>query len=143
MTRTEQTIPAHQPRSLPAKLAAFLVAGIPMFMLAVPLNWFLVSVVGLPKSGTYALVLVVQSSVNFFICRWFVFREHRTRPLMDGFVPFVSGLLVFRAADWAVYTLLVSYLGLWYLGVQIANAFVFSLLKFGFANRVMGSRRQT
>lgn len=124
-------------RDLTLKLIRFLLAGIPTFLVALPLNWLLVSKMGLPKLGTYACVLVTQTTVNFFICRWFVFREKEQKPMAARFLPFIGGVLLFRAADWAVYSILVGVFGLWYLGVQIANAVIFSLLKFAFVKKVM------
>ena len=142
--KSPQTQPIDHPqhaqsagRDLTVKLIRFLLAGIPTFLVALPMNWVLVSKMGLPKSGTYACVLVTQTTVNFFICRWFVFREKQQKPMFARFLPFIGGVLLFRAADWALYSILVSLFGLWYLGVQIANAVVFSLLKFAFVRKVM------
>lgn len=124
-------------RDLTYKLLRFMIAGVPTFLVALPMNWFLVDQLELPKSGTYACVLLAQTTVNFFICRWFVFREESRKPMLSRFIPFLAGVLFFRAADWGLYTLLVSFTGLWYLGVQLGNAVLFMLLKFAFVRRVM------
>jgi putative flippase GtrA len=122
------------------KLGGFLAAGAPSFALAVPLNWLLVSHLHWNKAGAYGLVLVVQVTLNFFMCRWFVFKNRKQTPLWTQLVRFLSGIMLFRAADWALYTVLVSVLGFYFLAVQVANIVIFAVLKFEFARRVMERR---
>jgi len=119
------------------KLLKFLAAGLPSFLLAVPLNYFLVDFLKLPASPVYACVLVFQVSVNFFMCRWFVFEKTTDTPLWKEFGTFTAGILVFRLADWALYTLLVNVFGLYYLAVQLANVVIFSVLKFLFSEKTL------
>ena len=119
------------------KLGSFLAAGLPSFALALPLNWLLVARLHWNKAAAYALVLIVQVTLNFFMCRWFVFRERKQTPVWTQLVQFLSGILLFRAADWALYTLLVSLFGFYFLAVQVANIVIFSVLKFKFARKVM------
>ena len=119
------------------KLGSFLAAGLPSFALALPLNWLLVVRFHWNKAAAYALVLIMQVTLNFFMCRWFVFRERKQTPVWTQLIQFLSGILLFRAADWALYTLLVSVFGLYFLAVQVGNVLVFSVLKFGFARKVM------
>jgi putative flippase GtrA len=128
---------AHPLTKFGVKLGSFLAAGLPGFGLALLLNWLLVTRLHWNKSGAYALVLVVQVTLNFFMCRWFVFRDRKHTPLWTQLIQFVSGILFFRAADWALYTLLVSVFGFYFLAVQIANVVIFALLKFQFARKVM------
>ena len=118
------------------ELAKFLAAGLPAFLLAVPLNYALVETAGLPKPIAYALVQVVQVSVNFFLCRAFVFESSAESSLLKEFVQFVGGILVFRLADWMVYVVAVNHLGFYYLAVQLTNVVVFSVAKFLLAERV-------
>lgn len=119
------------------KLGSFLAAGLPSFALALPLNWLLVARLHWNKAAAYALVLIMQVTLNFFMCRWFVFRERKQTPVWTQLVQFLSGILLFRAADWALYTLLVSLFGFYFLAVQVANIVIFSVLKFKFARKVM------
>jgi putative flippase GtrA len=119
------------------KVGGFLVAGLPSFMLAIPLNWFLVDKLSWNTSLAYALVLVFQVTINFFMCRWFVFKDRKEIGLWVQFSQFVTGILLFRLADWGLYTILVKYIGLYYLGVQVANVFIFAFLKFRFSQKVM------
>jgi len=119
------------------RLGGFLAAGLPSFILAVPLNWVLVKKLCWFEPAAYAVVLVFQVAVNFFMCRRFVFTNRKATPVLMQFIQFLSGILVFRLADWAVYTVLVSVCGFYFLAVQIANIFIFAVLKFKFSKKVM------
>ena len=57
------------------KVARFVLFGIPAFLIAIPLNFFLVETLLWPKQAAYALVLLVQVTINFFICIRFVFNR--------------------------------------------------------------------
>lgn len=118
------------------KLIKFLAAGLPSFVIAVPLNWLFVGTLHMPKPVAYGIVLVFQVSLNFFMCRWFVFEKKSATSLWRDFATFFAGIALFRAADWGVYTLL-THLGFWYLGVQLFNVFLFSILKFLFSERTL------
>lgn len=119
------------------QLVKFLLAGLPAFLLAVPFNWLLVTQWQWPKGPAYAVVLLVQVTINFFLCRWFVFEKTGDRPLLAEFGAFVAGIAFFRLADWGVYYMLVNGLGLHYLAVQLMNVVLFSVLKFLYSERVM------
>jgi putative flippase GtrA len=119
------------------KLGGFLAAGLPSFILAVPLNWFLVKHAQWHEALAYALVLVVQVTLNFFMSRWLVFKNRKSTLLWVQFSQFMSGILVFRLADWALYTLFVNVFGLYFIGVQIANILIFAVLKFKYSQKVM------
>ncbi|MHC4842111.1 MAG: GtrA family protein [Planctomycetota bacterium] len=109
----------------------------PAFILAIPLNWYLVERLDWHEAVAYALVPVIQVSINFFICRRFVFTNHNDTPMGKQFCQFVGGILGFRLADWALYTFLVRVAGLYFIGVQIANVLVFAVLKFKFSQKVL------
>ncbi len=119
------------------KLAKFLAAGLPAFVLAVPFNWLLVTHWGWSKGPAYAVVLLAQVTINFFLCRWFVFEKTRDTSLLAEFGAFVAGIAFFRLADWGVYYLLVNVAGFYYLAVQLMNVVLFSVLKFLYTERVM------
>ena len=112
-------------------------AGLPSFAIAVPLNWFLVEQLSWNKALAYALVLVFQVTLNFFMCRWFVFKNKKDTPVLMQFGQFMSGILFFRLADWALYIVLVNMLNLYFLAVQVANIFIFAILKFKYSQRIM------
>jgi putative flippase GtrA len=123
------------------KLLKFLAVGIPAFLIAVPLNWFLVETLGWPKPLAYALVLVVQVTINFFACIFFVFKRDESRSLFSQFILFMSGILAARVLDWGLYTLLVNTTPFHYLVIQLTNVILFSLAKFAFAKRAIEGRQ--
>jgi putative flippase GtrA len=126
-----------------AKVLRFILAGVPSFALAVPLNYVLTTAVGMSKPAAYAVVMVFQVSVIFWFCRWFVFDTDRERSLWKSFLVFFNGILLFRLADWALYSFLVTRLGLPFLAVQLFNGAAFALLKFEFSRRVLERREKS
>jgi putative flippase GtrA len=122
------------------QLAKFFVAGVPSFLLALPLNWLLVARAGWPKPAAYALVLVLQVTINYFACRYFVFETGQRTSLWRSFAVFVNGILVFRLLDWGMYSLLTTQFNLPFIGVQLFNVAMFGLLKFEFSKRVFERR---
>ncbi len=122
------------------KLLKFLAVGLPAFLIAVPLNWFLVETLHWPKPAAYACVLVVQVTINFFACIYFVFKRDTSKSLLSQFIIFMSGILAARVLDWGLYTLLVQTTPIHYLVIQFANVILFSLAKFAFAQRTIEGR---
>ena len=121
-------------------LLKFMAAGLPSFALAVPANYMLVGHAHLGKPLAYALVMAMQVTVNFFICRRFVFGGRNTGTLARQFVAFFSGIMAFRVADWLLYVLLVNVAGIFYLAAQCLNVAVFGIAKFVFSERVFARR---
>jgi putative flippase GtrA len=123
-----------------AKMARFVLWGVPAFLIAIPLNYVLVERAAMSKPAAYAVVLTVQVTLNFFACRWFVFEGAKQHNLWKSFVLFCNGILAFRALDWAVYSLLTTQCGVPFLAAQLLNVALFGLLKFLFARRVFEAR---
>jgi putative flippase GtrA len=123
------------------KVVRFLSMGIPTFGVAVAFNYILVRWAAWPKALTYAVVLWFQVSVNFLLCRWFVFPKAPSSHLWKQYGAFVTGILLFRAGDWALYSLMVTFTPVHFLLIQFINVMLFSLAKFAFAERVMEGRR--
>lgn len=119
-----------------SKLLKFFAAGLPSFLIAIPLNWLLVTRAGWPKPAAYAVVLALQVTINYFACRFFVFDAERGGGLWKSFAVFVNGILLFRLLDWGVYSLLTTQFDLPFIGVQLFNVALFGLLKFEFSRRV-------
>jgi putative flippase GtrA len=119
------------------KFVSFILLGLPAFALAIPLNWFLVEICAFPKPLAYALVLIVQVTANFFMCRWLVFSAGNHKSPGRQFADFFSGIMGFRCADWALYSLIVQLLPHFYLSVQIFNVLVFSVLKYRFSRSII------
>ncbi len=119
------------------KLVKFVAVGLPSFLVAIPLNFLLVEKAGMPKAAAYALVMIFQVTINFFMCRYFVFERRTTSSLWKEFTVFFVGISMFRVLDWVVYNALVYGLGLYYIGVQILNVIMFAVFKFVFSEKVM------
>jgi len=119
------------------KYYKFLFAGLPSFLIAIPLNFFLVEVVQINYSLAYIVVLVLQVTINFFAVTYFVFKDHNSTPLVVKFYKFFSAIMFVRFVDWLVYTLLVVYFGLYYLLIQVLNVIFFSFFKYKFSKKVI------
>ena len=120
-----------------AKFIKFLLAGLPSFLIALPVNYLLVEYAHLNKGLCYALVLICQVTVNFFVCRIWVFEKNREMNIFVQFLLFLSNILFFRLLDWAVYYVLVTYCNLYYIAVQLGNILFFSVFKFFFSKKIM------
>lgn len=117
------------------KLVKFLAAGAPAFGVALAINWVLAQRLGWPTPLAYAIVLVVQVSVNFWMCKWFVFEHSAVGSLWRQFSTFFTGIALFRVADWAVYSLITHYTPTPPIVMQAINVVLFSVLKFIFSER--------
>jgi len=119
------------------KIGKFLTAGLPGIAIAIPLNLFLVKSLHWSAWLAYALVLIVQVSVNFFACRWFVFQQTGTLSVWRQYLLFLNGIMLFRVGDWGLYSLLVGVCHFPMLPVQLGNVVVFALMKFRFSEKLM------
>ena len=131
---------------LAVSLVKFLLAGLPAFILAVPLNFLLVDMVGMAKWLAYPIVLFIQVNIGFFLCRWKVFTPSSSKPLRRQYAEFMGAVVVFRALDALLYAFLVSTLpftlviagrNCYYLAYQLLNVAIFSLAKFVFCRRAI------
>lgn len=121
-------------------LLRFLIAGLPAFLVAVPLNWALVTQLHWPKPLAYAVVLWVQVTINFFACFYFVFETVQERPSLAQYWRFLSGIALFRAADWVAYSAMVQWTPIPFLAVQAINIALFAVLKYRFSASVFEPR---
>lgn len=133
------------------KLFLFLAVGLPAFLVAFPLNFFLVDTCGLHKALAYAIVLVVQVNINFPLCRWLVFEPAPDKSVRRQYVEFMGAVAFFRGLDWLFYTFCVEALRFplviagkdcYYLAYQLANVVIFSLAKFVFCRNAIEGRRK-
>lgn len=125
------------PRSKLAHLLLFLLTGLPAFGIAIALNIALVELTPIPTAAVYALVLVVQVTINFYMARRFVFDPSANRAsLLSQYLTFLTGVAVVRVADWVAYVLMVS-VGVFFVAAQLINVVVFSIVRFAFARRVI------
>lgn len=125
------------------RVLRFLLSGLPAFLLAIPANWFLVEVFHWPKPVSYLAVLWGQTTINFFACRRFVFNLREKRPTFRQYWQFLSGMGLFRLADWLLYTIVVEVFRLYYLAAQLFNIAVFALIKFKFAESLFEARKKS
>lgn len=128
------------------KLILFLLSGLPGFALAFPFNFLLVDALHLPKGLAYAIVLIMQVHVGFFLSRIIAFVPSATKPFFRQYLEFMGAVAVFRGLDWIVYTFCVEALRFplviagrdcYYLVYQLANVVVFSCAKFFFCRRAI------
>lgn len=124
-------------RKIIPRFVSFLAAGLPGFLLALPLNYALVERLSLPKWGSYAIVLVFQVTINYVTLLQFVFDRDRSRSVLRQYFVFLSGILGFRLFDWMLYVALTATLPVHYLVIQAFNILVFSVAKFLFATRAI------
>jgi putative flippase GtrA len=120
-----------------SKLIKFLAVGIPAFLIAIPLNVYLVDHLGWPKPAAYALVLAAQVTINFFACILFVFKRDTSKSMTSQFILFMSGILAARVLDWGLYSILVKTVPIHYIAIQFFNVVIFSVAKFSFARRTI------
>ncbi len=119
------------------KVLRFILFGIPAFLIAIPLNWFLVEKLLWHKTTAYAIVLMVQVTINFYICIRFVFKRDPSKNLAAQFLVFMAGILAARVLDWGLYSLLINTTPIHYIAIQFFNVIIFSLAKFTFARKAI------
>ncbi len=117
-------------------LFKFMASGLPSFLLAVPANYLLVEWAHWNKSLAYALIMAVQVTINFFICRAWVFGRRDQHALWKEFSAFFAGIMAFRCGDWVLYTAMTWLWPTQYLLIQCGNVAVFGILKFLFSERL-------
>ena len=115
----------------------FLAVGLPSFIIAIPLNILLVEKYGFWKPVSYAIVLVAQTTVNFFLCRRFVFKPSEHKPIRQQYLEFMGAVAVFRGMDWGVYSILVKTTDINYILIQCVNVVIFSIAKFFFSRKAI------
>lgn len=119
------------------KLFLFLAVGLPAFALAVPGNYLLVECLSVHKGLAYALMMVMQVSMNYLMCKFLVFKNKGSMPWYREFASFFAGIAFIRFLDWCFYVVLVQYAGVYYLLAQLMNVAIFSVVKFIFSERIM------
>ncbi|KAF0198550.1 MAG: hypothetical protein FD166_1191 [Bacteroidetes bacterium] len=124
-------------RKLFLQLIKFGIAGLPSFLVAIPLNWFLVEKILLVKPVAYLITLFFQVTVNFILLKIFVFKSETQENVVKLYFEFLWGIAFFRLLDWSLYTLLVQNTKIYYLIIQIGNVVIFSLAKFFYSKKIM------
>ncbi|MCP4978397.1 MAG: hypothetical protein GY931_19800 [Maribacter sp.] len=124
-------------REFAIKFFKFLLSGLPSFIVAIALNYILVSFFDMYKSMAYVIVLIMQVSINFFIVRRFVFHKKGYDNIFSEYYKFFIGIAFFRFLDWALYSIVVSLTPINYLIVQLGNVFIFSIAKFLYSKKIL------
>lgn len=124
-------------RDRQAKLVRFLAAGLPAFLIALPLNVYLVTGLGWHQWVAYAIVLAVQVTINFFACTLFVFDRNKGRSLLAQFLEFFGIVASMRLLDWVAYVGWTGLLGMHFVAAQLVNVGLFALVKFLLAQRAI------
>ena len=131
-------------------LFRFLLAGLPAFVLAVPMNFLLVDTFGFPKWLAYPIVLFVQVNIGFLLCRWKVFTPNETKPLWRQYTEFLGAVALFRVLDAILYAFLAEEFpfrlvlfgkNCYYLVYQLLNVALFSMAKFVFCRYAIEGTR--
>ena len=88
----------------------------------------------------YAISLFVQVTINFFVLRQSLFREHKHNSVIRSYLLFLAGISGFRIVDWLLYLFLVDRLGWHFLLAQTFNAGLFAVLKFQYSKKAFTNR---
>jgi len=104
-------------------------AGLPAFLIALPLNYFFVEIIQLEKEFSYFLIMVLQVLINFLLSIKLVFFETVGYSLYN-FSVFLSVVLFVRFFDWYLYGILINNFNVYFIIIQILNVAFFSYLKF-------------
>lgn len=115
----------------------FFLAGLPAFLISLALNWIFVSRLNFSISLSYGLVLVIQISINFFLCDKFVFDDFNKTNKFIKFIKFLIIIIFFRLLDFICYLIMVNFFNFYFLFVQIINTIFIGLFKYLFVKRVM------
>ncbi len=129
-------------QKLVKQFLSFMVAGLPSFIIAVPLNWLLVEYLSLHKSLAYLITLLIQVSINFYMLRKFVFKSDKQGKILHQYFKFLVGISLFRFLDWGLYSLLVALTSINYILIQLANVFIFSIFKFVYSKIILDQKRK-
>ena len=118
----------------------FGLAGIPGFLVAIPLNIALNEWAHWPKPLAYLLVVWMQMTTGFLICHYVVFKTAEHRSLLSAYGQFALSMGVIRVFDWVTYTALVEFAGVPYVLAQVSCTAFFILLKFISAQAIFRTR---
>lgn len=86
----------------------FLQGGVVMKAIAFALNYLLVTVCSLEVKVAYAIVLVSDFALGFFVNRYFVFKKDHSQSHHRALILFIITGLFFRLCDGATYLFLVE-----------------------------------
>jgi putative flippase GtrA len=136
-----QAIQQHPKATAFRMFLKFLIAGVPGLVLAFSANIFFVEILRWPKPVAYAIVVWLQLTVGFVLCRFFVFTYGQEVPFLKAYVDFSLRIGLIRLADWSLYTALVELVHVPYLAAQVINLAIFPAVKFLSVRSIFGRGR--
>ncbi len=101
--------------------------GAGSYLFALCLMFLLIQVLLLPPAFSYAVTQIIILLVSFVSARRWVFNPGRSGLVSQG-VKYILAYLVFRFADWCVFVLLNSLLGVhYYFAILLAMGSIFPI----------------
>ena len=119
------------------KFALFILAGLPAFLVAIPLNIFLVTEIELKKWVAYIFVLLLQVTINFFFLVFFVFKRNKNISILKQLLNFLFVIITLRLFDLFFYVIWIDFFDINYIIAQLINVIFFSTLKFFFTKNII------
>ena len=114
----------------------FFLVGLPSYILAVALNYYLVEFIDISVLISYLLVLILQVIINFFLNLKYVFKSNYYKSTLLKFKHFSLSIITVRFLDWSLFALIISLFDIWYLFVQTLNILVFGLIKYVLSKKI-------
>lgn len=113
------------------KVLIFGISGMPGFVIAICLNYTLVDVFNLNIYGSYVIVLLFVSLINYFIVDNVVFnnRDKEHGPL-KRFSGFISVIFTSRFLEWILYSIIIYLTNIYYIIIQIFVSAAFIFIKY-------------
>ncbi len=118
------------------KIILFFLVGIPSYVLAVVLNYYLVEFTNISILISYLLVLILQVIINFFLNLNYVFKSSSSENTLLKFKHFSFSIIAVRILDWSLFALIISLFDIWYIFVQTSNILVFGLMKYVLSKKI-------
>tara|TARA_B100001939_G_C16538780_1_gene445359 strand:- start:3 stop:395 length:393 start_codon:yes stop_codon:yes gene_type:complete len=118
------------------KISLFFLVGLPSYILAVALNYYLVEFIDISVLISYLLVLILQVVINFFLNLKYVFKSNGYKSTLLKFKHFSLSIITVRFLDWSLFALIISLFDIWYLFVQTLNILVFGLIKYVLSKKI-------
>ncbi len=91
---------------------------------------FCTEILNYPAAISYIFALFSASTASFFVCRYFVFKQHIKENIFKQYWKFISSSMVFRVVEFALFWLFVDILGYYYLYVFLVVQSASAILKF-------------
>jgi putative flippase GtrA len=113
-----------------ASFVRFGLSGLPGFLIAIAINVWVVERFHWPKPVAYVLVMWIQMSLGWLMCRTVVFRDGQNTSALGSYFQFALSMGIIRIADWLLYTTLVELVKVPYVLAQISTSAIFLFIKF-------------